>query len=132
MAQGEGNLAPLVAYSVSMVGARTATGYGEHVAGEMAFALAGRTITVVARKCGRQFRRISVLACSASCRALPRSRARDWSRPRHPGCQRAPCGEAPWIALDPAAKLWDMGHPEKLTLRRPHPIQLMQGLLMIE
>jgi DNA processing protein len=45
--KGEGNLAPLVARSVSIVGARACTTYGNHVAAEMATDLARRSVTVV-------------------------------------------------------------------------------------
>jgi DNA processing protein len=45
--RGEANLAPLVARSVSIVGARAATQYGDHVAAEMAWELSRRSVTVV-------------------------------------------------------------------------------------
>jgi DNA processing protein len=45
--KGEAKLAPAVARSVSIVGARAATAYGEHVASEMAYELARKSITVV-------------------------------------------------------------------------------------
>jgi DNA processing protein len=45
--KGVGHLAPLVARLVSIVGARAATAYGEHVASEMAFALTGKAIIPV-------------------------------------------------------------------------------------
>jgi len=46
-AKGEANLTPAVARSVSIVGARACTTYGNHVAAEMATELARRSVTVV-------------------------------------------------------------------------------------
>ena len=45
--RGVGSLAELLERAVSVVGARAATGYGEHVATEMGYGLAGRGMTVV-------------------------------------------------------------------------------------
>jgi DNA processing protein len=45
--RGQGDLAELVERSVAVVGARTATAYGGHVASEMGYGLAGRGWTVV-------------------------------------------------------------------------------------
>jgi DNA processing protein len=45
--RGPGDLAGLTALSVAIVGARAATGYGLHVAGELGAGLAGHDVTVV-------------------------------------------------------------------------------------
>jgi DNA processing protein len=45
--RGTGSLAGLVDRSVSVVGARSATGYGDHVATEMGYGLAGKGMTVI-------------------------------------------------------------------------------------
>jgi DNA processing protein len=45
--KGEGNLAPLAARSVSIVGARAATAYGQQVASGIAYDLARQAVTVV-------------------------------------------------------------------------------------
>jgi DNA processing protein len=45
--RGSGLLAELVDRAVSVVGARSATGYGEHIATELAYGLVGAQVTVV-------------------------------------------------------------------------------------
>jgi DNA processing protein len=45
--RGAGSLTELLERAVSVVGARSATGYGDHVAGELGYGLASRGMTVV-------------------------------------------------------------------------------------